>query len=75
SPRQLERHLKKQTGLSPNAFIREIKLQEAYKMLEKRQFRTVLEVSYSVGIDSPSYFSKKFMERFGKNPRDVKKSI
>ena len=71
SQRQLERLLKKYTGLSPNAFIREIRLHKAYQMLEKRQFNTVLEVCYSVGIENPSYFSKKFYERFGKKPSEV----
>lgn len=68
SQRQLERLLKQQTGFSPNAFIREIRLLEAYRMLENKQYRTVLEVGYSVGFDSPSYFSRKFTERFGIKP-------
>ncbi|MGD8781185.1 MAG: tetratricopeptide repeat protein [Ignavibacteria bacterium] len=71
SQRQLERLLKKITGLSPNAFIREIRLNKAYKMLEKRQFQTVLEVCYNVGFENPSYFSKKFAERFGKRPSEL----
>lgn len=71
SQRQLERLLKKYTGLSPNGFIREIRLHKAYQMLERRQFNTVLEVCYSVGIENPSYFSRKFYERFGKKPSEV----
>jgi len=70
SQRQLERLLKRFTGLSPNGFIREIRLQKAYQLLEKKQFGTVLEVCYYVGFDNPSYFSKKFFERFGRKPSE-----
>lgn len=71
SPRQLERLLKKMTGLSPVEFIREIRLQRAYRMLEERQFATVAEVRMEVGMENASYFSKKFRERFGINPGEV----
>ncbi len=71
SQRQLERLLKKNTGFTPNSFIREIRLLHAYKMLERKQFHTVVEVCYEVGFENPSYFSKKFAERFGKKPSEV----
>ena len=40
-------------------------------MLEKRQFSTVTEVCFSVGMENASYFTKKFRESFGKNPREM----
>jgi signal transduction histidine kinase/DNA-binding response OmpR family regulator len=71
SLRQLERLLKKHSGLSPAAFIREIRLQKAYRILEKRQFATIKEVCYDVGMDTPANFSTRFKQRFGKNPTEV----
>ncbi len=71
SKRQLERIIKKYTGLTPNAFIREIRLQKALSLLKSKKYLTVLEVCYEVGISSPAYFSRKFKERFGITPRDV----
>jgi signal transduction histidine kinase/DNA-binding response OmpR family regulator len=71
SQRQLERLLKKQIGFSPAAFIREIRLQKAYKILERRQFATIKEVCYEVGMDTPANFSTRFKQRFGKNPTEV----
>ena len=68
SRRQLERVLKKHTGYTPNEFIREIRLQKAYKLIKARKYSTVLEVSYEVGMENLSYFSQKFTERFGTNP-------
>ena len=71
SERQLERLMKKYAGLSPNAFIREVRLQRAYQLLDKRQFLSVQEVCYQVGIENPTYFSKKFIERFGRKPSEL----
>ncbi|MEL6558157.1 MAG: response regulator [Bacteroidota bacterium] len=69
STRQLERILKKETGLSPVEFIREIRLQKAYELIQNKSFATVREVSMNVGMDNSSYFSKKFQERFGVSPK------
>ena len=71
SRRQLERLLKKHSGLSPAAFIREIRLQKAYQIIERRQFATIKEVCYDVGMDTPANFSTRFKQRFGKNPSEV----
>ena len=71
SQRSLERLIKRLTGLSPVGFIREIRLQKAYQMLKRRQFLTVTEVRYAVGIENASYFNRKFKERFGVSPREV----
>ncbi|MEZ4926808.1 MAG: ATP-binding protein [Saprospiraceae bacterium] len=68
--RQLRRVIRNLSGLSPVEFILEIRLQKARQLLEKRKFTTVSEVQFEVGIESASYFSKKFTERFGKNPSD-----
>jgi len=72
SQRQLSRLLKKLTGLSPNQLIMEIRLQTAYKHLINKTFLTLAEVRYSVGIISAGHFNKKFTERFGVNPGEVK---
>lgn len=71
SQRQLERNLKKLTGFAPVEFVREIRLQKAYQLLESRQFATIADVRYAVGMENASYFTKKFKERFGKKPSEV----
>ncbi len=71
SQRQVERIMKKLTGLSPVGFVREIRLQKAYQMIESRQFATISEVRYEVGMENASHFTKKFQERFGKRPNEV----
>ena len=68
SSKQIGRIIKKHTGLSSVQFILEIRLQKAREMLEKRLSSSVIQVQYAVGIQSTSYFTRKFTERFGKNP-------
>ncbi len=71
SQRQLIRIIKKLTGFSPVGFILEIRLQKAFQLLQSRQFLTVSEVRYEVGIESAAYFTTKFKERFGKTPKEL----
>ncbi len=72
SPRQVARIVKKLTGLSPVGFVREIRLQKAYQMIESRQFATISEVRFEVGIEDATHFKTKFQERFGRLPNEVK---
>lgn len=71
SERNLQRLVRKQTGLTSVQFIREIRLLSAYNLLQKREMHTVAEVSYAVGIDTVSYFSRVFTNRFGVNPKEL----
>lgn len=71
SQRQLERIIKKPTGLSPVNFIREIRLLQARQLLESQQFITISEVSFAVGFKDAAYFSKIYQKRFGIKPSEV----
>ncbi|MGG8495738.1 response regulator [Tenacibaculum sp. TC6] len=73
SQRQLERIIKKLTGLTPVKFILEIRLQEAYKKIKNKEEADVNNIRYSVGIKSASYFSVKFKQRFGVSPSELLK--
>jgi signal transduction histidine kinase/DNA-binding response OmpR family regulator len=74
STKQMGRLIKKHTGLSSVQFILEVRLQKARTLLAQRQCATVLEAQFAVGIRSTSYFTRKFTERFGKNPKDYLKA-
>ncbi|NAS13585.1 helix-turn-helix domain-containing protein [Poritiphilus flavus] len=67
----LHRKLKRIKGQSVSQFIREIRLREAMKMLQK-DVATVSEIAYSVGFSSTSYFNTCFHERYGYPPGKVK---
>lgn len=71
SERQLHRRINELTGLTPNKYIREIKLQHARELLEIGRYKTVAEVAYHVAFEKPEYFSKLFSERFGVKPTSL----
>ena len=70
SQRQIARVMKKLTGLTPVNFILEMRLQRARQLFEAQKYLSVDEVRYETGIESASYFSRKFKERFGKSPSE-----
>ena len=70
SKSQLQRKLKDMTGLTPEQYIREVKLQKARHLLEGKALATVSEVAHAIGFDTPEYFSKKYYQRFGKRPTE-----
>lgn len=68
SERQFTRRIKQVTGLTPNQYLREMRLQTAKKLLHEGKYATVKEVVYAVGFLDTTYFSQIFKERFGVHP-------
>ena len=66
------RKIKSNTGLSPNNFIKEIKLQKAREIIHKNSNISLKELSYEVGFNHTSYFSKIYKDRFGVKPLETK---
>jgi signal transduction histidine kinase/DNA-binding response OmpR family regulator len=56
------------TGMRPNQYLTEVRLNEARRLLESKGFKTISEVCYAVGMKTPDYFSKLMKDRFGKMP-------
>lgn len=67
---QLHRKLKALTGYAPNEVIRNMRLERARAMLEKRT-GNASEVAYMTGFNSPAYFAKCFKDYFGISPSEV----
>jgi signal transduction histidine kinase/DNA-binding response OmpR family regulator len=67
---QLHRKLKALVNKSPNQIIREMRLQRAKGLLEKRA-GNASEVAFMVGFNSLAYFSKCFKDQFGVAPSEV----
>jgi len=68
SERSLYRKLEHETGLAPAAFIREVRLQYAARLLEASKDIRLNEIADKVGYKSPSSFKKAFVARFGISP-------
>ncbi|RFZ82698.1 response regulator [Mucilaginibacter terrenus] len=71
SERQLFRRIKAITGLTPNKYIRTIRLQIAREAIESGRYRTVAEIAYAAGFDTPAYFSKLYKEHFGRDASEL----
>ena len=68
---QLYRKVKAITGVTPVELLRKMRLQEAYVLLGSTT-KTVAEIAFEVGFNTPGYFSKCFKEEYGKLPGEIR---
>lgn len=70
----LHHHFKKVTGMSPLQFQKQLRLQEARRLLLGGGDSDAATVGYRVGYDDPSHFSREYKRLFGEPPvRDVER--
>jgi AraC-like DNA-binding protein len=65
------RKVKSISELTPNEFIRLIRLKRAAELLRDKKY-SINEIAFIVGFSSSSYFSKCFYKQFGILPKDFK---
>lgn len=68
---QLYRKVKAITGQTPVELLRQMRLQQGYTLLQTTT-KTINEIAYEVGFNTPSYFSKCFREQYGKYPTELR---
>ena len=73
SRRTLYRRLGELAGLTPAAWLRELRLHKARQLLETGGFGSVAQVAEATGFATPKYFSTLYTERFGRRPSDYSK--
>lgn len=69
---QIHRKLKALLDISITQFIRNIRLNEARRLLKETEL-TVSEIAYQVGFKDASHFSRVFNEHFGERPSVTRK--
>ncbi len=67
---QFYRKISSITGLSPNDFIKEFRLNKALKLFENQK-GNIAQVAFQTGFNSPSYFAKCFQKKFGILPSNL----
>lgn len=72
SQSSLLRKIKGISKLTPNEYIRLVRLKKAADLLSSEKY-SISEVCSMVGFNSPSYFSKCFHKQFGELPKDYQK--
>lgn len=65
----LNRKLKEQYGMTPNAYIKSMRLKQAAFLLVNNKVN-ISEVAYKVGFASHSYFTNNFHDYFGMTPTE-----
>ena len=68
SERTLYRRLGEWAGLTPAAWLRELRLDQTRQLLEAGNFGSVAQVAEAVGFASAKHFSNVYAERFGRRP-------
>ncbi|MFK5972455.1 MAG: two-component regulator propeller domain-containing protein [Flavobacteriaceae bacterium] len=68
----LHHKIKTLTGLTPSEFIRSVRLAEALSKLRENSLN-VSEIAYTVGFNTPAYFTKCFKRQYGCLPGEYRK--
>ena len=66
---QLYRKMENLTGISPNDFVKTIRLKKAAQLIDQGNLN-MAQICYEVGFKDPSYFTKCFKKEFNLNPKE-----
>lgn len=74
NPNYFCRYFKKQTGLSPMAYLLQMRIEQSVKLLSTTEAK-VLDIALSCGFDNFSYFIRKFKFYKGMTPMQYRNSL
>lgn len=66
---QLHRRMKDLTGVSVGEFIRNLRLQQAARLLKSDDI-SISQVTYAIGFSTPAHFTVAFKKYFGITPSE-----
>jgi AraC-like DNA-binding protein len=66
---QLHRKMKEITGISAGDFIRNLRLEQAARLIKERKIN-VTQVAYAVGFNNQTHFSTVFKKHYGMTPTE-----
>lgn len=69
SERSFYRKIEKDSGMTPAAFIREVRLQYAARLVEKSSDVRLNELANKIGYKSVETFKRNYVDRFGVSPK------
>jgi AraC-like DNA-binding protein len=68
------RSFKRYTGISPNQYIIQLKMERAKALLADHK-RSIKGIAIDMNFESPHYFSKLFKEKTGLSPEEYRKNL
>lgn len=71
---QLHRKIKEITGVSTGKFIRNIRMEQARRLILEKKVN-ITQVAYSVGFNDTNYFSTVFKQYYGVKPSEYTEKI
>jgi transcriptional regulator GlxA family with amidase domain len=74
SPSRLRHLFKKETGLTPVQYLRDLKIREA-ELLLRTTFLTMKEISNAVGLRSARSFVREFRKVYGCAPTEYRERV
>ena len=75
SERQLHRKIVNLVNLTPNKYIRILRLHKAKQMMDNYIQRSISQIAYAVGYNDVHYFSTLFLCQYKVSPKDLLKSL
>ncbi|OQP51797.1 hypothetical protein A4H97_26685 [Niastella yeongjuensis] len=69
SQSQLYRKTVELTGMSPNIFLKDYRLEKAKELMTQQRY-SISQITFDAGFTSPSYFTKCFKKNYGLLPMD-----
>jgi AraC-like DNA-binding protein len=75
SERQLHRKIVNLVCLTPNKYIRILRLHKAKQMMDNYIQRSISQIAYAVGYNDVHYFSTLFLCQYNVSPKDLLKSL
>ena len=63
------------TGMNVSVYIRDQRLKEAMRMIQRSPAIRINELAYKVGFKDPKYFSTCFKKEFGVQPKEYAESL
>ena len=74
SPSRLRHLFKTETGITPNQFLKEVRLAEAEQLL-RTTFLRVKEIMNRVGFLDESHFGHEFKKTYGQSPSQYRQAM
>ncbi len=68
----LQKLFKIETGTTPMAYLRDIRLKKARKLLETK-FSRLKEIGHEIGMPNDSHFTRDFKKKYGVTPTEYRR--